>query len=128
MNTANINRLMRMCTTVADRADQSIDDEVLEAAMFPVFSSGVRTVGGVMRRGIADIQLLLDEYSDIVFRLKIANNSKKETDAFLTRAFGDYDLDIFNEAEIAKIIELCEPARKYIEAVIKDINDEDEER
>lgn len=128
MNTANINRLMRMCTTVADRADQSIDDEVLKAAMFPVFSSGVRTVGGVMRRGIADIQLLLDEYSDMAFRLKIANNSKEEMNEFLTKAFGEHDIEIFNEAEIAKIIELCEPARKYIESVIKDINDEDEER
>lgn len=127
MDTSNINKLMRLCTTVADRADEAMDDDTLEACMFPVFNSGMRNVGGIMRRGVADIQLLLNEYSEMAFRLKISDNSRKEMRSFLQAAFGDYDLEIFNETEVAKIIELCRPAREYIESVIKEIDDGDNE-
>lgn len=125
MDKGNINRMVRLCMGIADRADS--EDAVDRAAVQKVCGCGIRIVSSTLRRGIAEIMLLMDGYEATKLNLEIANGIKKDAHETLESLFGiNNPSELLYEDEMGKLKELCEPAREYINSCLHKHDEEDE--
>ena len=125
MDRRNINRMMQMCTIIADKAD--LGDVRDRDAVFRICNSGIRAVSSVMCHGISDIQMLMNEYAELKIRLETACSIQDDTNEMVETLLGQDDpTELLSEEEMEILTELCKPARDYIQKCIHKYDEEEQ--
>ena len=124
MDKGNINRMVRLCMSIADRADS--EDALDRATVQKMCGCGTRVVSSTLRRGIAEILLLMDGYEATKLNFEIANGIKKDAHETLESLFGiNNPSELLYEDEMENLTELCEPAKEYIESCLRKHDEEE---